>query len=485
MEVGQIATLDQALKVGSVTEVVEVSAQTATLQTADSTLGGVITTREVIDLPLNGRMFTQLLQLEPGTVPVDLSQNNGKQPGFGSGSPIPAINGGTNRSNLFYIDGVYATDPFFAGFSFSPSIDAIQEFKEQTHTDQAEYGGSTGATVTVVTQPGTNSFHGSAFEFLRNTAFDARNTFAVSPTTGLATKFPYHQNQFGATFAGPIIKNKLFFFAYYEGGRQVQSTPSYNFVPTVAERDGDFSGLGPTGAPLPLIYDPATYNPVTQTETTFLAETGKNAIPTNRIDTQMQAFLNGTYPMPNSTAAQGNYLNTFGNQGSQDQGSMRIDYNLGPKDTIFGRFSKGEATNASASALANVFQTGFSGYNTGVNWVHTFSPTLITNVTVGINNLDIPQAIIYPVDEGALFTASGLGRRVYCLPRRHGRPTSPCSQPQRRALRWLLERCRSYRTDDDRTGRSLCYQSRRRPRHQVRRCVVQDLDVHQLERQQR
>ena len=427
LEVGQIATLDQALKVGSVTEVVEVSAQTATLQTADSTLGGVITTREVIDLPLNGRMFTQLLQLEPGTVPVDLSQNNGKQPGFGSGSPIPAINGGTNRSNLFYIDGVYATDPFFAGFSFSPSIDAIQEFKEQTHTDQAEYGGSTGATVTVVTQPGTNSFHGSAFEFLRNTAFDARNTFAVSPTTGLATKFPYHQNQFGATFAGPIIKNKLFFFAYYEGGRQVQSTPSYNFVPTVAERDGDFSGLGPTGAPLPLIYDPATYNPVTQTETTFLAETGKNAIPTNRIDTQMQAFLNGTYPMPNSTAAQGNYLNTFGNQGSQDQGSMRIDYNLGPKDTIFGRFSKGEATNASASALANVFQTGFSGYNTGVNWVHTFSPTLITNVTVGINNLDIPQAIIYPVDEGALFTASGLGAGFTAFPGGTAGPQVPAA----------------------------------------------------------
>src|SRR5450755_176867 len=303
LAVGQFASLDPALKVGSISEIVEVSAEAATLQTSDSTLGGVITTREVVDLPLNGRMFTQLLQLEPGTVPVDVSQNNGKQPGFGSGSPIPAINGGTNRSNLFYIDGIYATDPFFAGFSFSPSIDAIQEFKEQTHTDQAEFGGSTGATVTVVTQPGTNSFHGSAFEFLRNTAFDARNTFAESPTTGLPTKFPYHQNQFGATFAGPIIKNKLFFFAYYEGGRQHQSTPSYNFVPSVAERSGDFSGLGPTGQPLPLIYDPASYNPVTQTETTFLAETGKNAIPTGRIDTQMQAFLNGTYPMPNSTAA--------------------------------------------------------------------------------------------------------------------------------------------------------------------------------------
>jgi hypothetical protein len=402
LSVGQAGTLNPALAVGSVSQIVEVSTEATQIQTADSTLGGVVTTREVQDLPLNGRMFTQLLQLEPGTVPVDLSQNNGKQPGFGAGSAVPAVNGGTNRSNLFFIDGVYATDPFFAGFSFSPSIDAIQEFKEQTHTDQAEFGGSTGATVTVVSLPGNNTWHGSAFEFLRNNDFDARNYF--SPT-----RLPYHQNQFGATFGGAVIKNKLFFFANYEGGRQIQGEPSYNFVPTADERNGIFSGLGPTGQPLPLIYDPATYNPATFTEQTFLSETGVNAIPTGRIDTQMQAYLNGTYPAPNSTSINGNYLNTLGNTGTQDQGSIRMDYNVGPSDVLFGRFSKGEAFNSSASALGNAFQTGFSGYNTGVNWVHTFNPTLISTVTVGINNLDIPQAIIYPVDEGALFTASGLG----------------------------------------------------------------------------
>jgi hypothetical protein len=399
--VGQAGTLDIALKVGSVTQTVEVTSQTAQIQTADSTLGLVMNTREIQDLPLNGRMFTQLLQLNPGTVSLDVSQNNGKQPGFGAGSPIPAVNGGTNRSNLFFVDGIYASDPFFSGFSLSPSIDAIQEFKEQTHTDQAEFGGSTGATVTVVSLPGTNSYHGSVYEFLRNNDFDARNYF--SPT-----RLGFKQNQYGATFGGPVIKNKLFFFANYEGARAVQGLPSLSFVPTAAERNGDFSGLGPTGVPLPLIYDPATYNPVTQTETTFLAETGKNAIPTGRIDTQMQALLNGTYPAPNSTAAGGNFLNTFGSAQVQDQGQIRVDYNVGPKDVLFGRFSKGHATNAAVQNLGNQFQTGFSGYNTGVNWVHTFSPTLITVVTVGINNLDIPQAVVYPVDQGALFTASGL-----------------------------------------------------------------------------
>jgi Carboxypeptidase regulatory-like domain len=410
LEVGQLATIDAALKVGSVSDVVEVSSETAEIQTSDSTLGGVITTREVVDLPLNGRMFTQLLQLEPGTVPVDVSQNNGKQPGFGSGSPIPAVNGGTNRSNLFFLDGIYASNPFFAGFSFNPSIDGIQEFKEQTHTDQAEFGGGTGAIVTTVSRSGTNTFHGTVFEFLRNTVFDARNTFATN-VNGEPTRYPYIQNQFGATLGGPIVKNKLFFFAYYEGGRQVQGLPSLYAVPTAAERTGDFSGLGPNGQPLALIYDPATYNPVTQTEESFLAETGKNAIPTGRIDTQMQAFLNGTYPMPNlATPLNGNnYISSTGNRGTQDQGSVRVDYNLGPKDVLYGRYSQGDAANTSPSALANQFVTGFSGFNTGGTWVHTFSPTLISSITVGVSKLDIPQAIVYPVDEGALFTASGLG----------------------------------------------------------------------------
>lgn len=410
LEVGAVASVDVALKLGSVTDVVEVTADTAQLQTSDSTLGGVISERMTVDLPLNGRMFTQLLQLEPGTVPIDVSQNNGKQPGFGSGSPIPAVNGGTNRSNLFFLDGIYSSNPFFAGFSFSPSIDAIQEFKEQTHSDQAEFGGGTGAIVSTSTRSGTNDYHGSIFEFLRNTVFDARNTFAVD-VNGNPTRYPYIQNQFGGTVGGPVIKNKLFFFAYYEGGRQVQGLPSLYVVPTAAERNGDFSGLGPNGQPLPLIYDPSTYNPVTQTQESFLAETGKNAIPTGRIDTQMQAFLNGIYPLPNysSTSNGNNFISSTGNRGTQDQGSIRVDYNLGPKDLLYGRYSQGDAANTSPSALENQFVTGFSGFNTGGTWVHTFNPSLISSITVGVSKLDIPQAIVLPVDQGALFTASGLG----------------------------------------------------------------------------
>src|SRR5581483_5990807 len=146
------------------------------VETTTAGLGTVIGPKETVDLPLNGRQFVQLLQLAPGTVPVSVSQS--ATPPIGSGSTTPSINGGTNRSNLFYIDGVYATDPFFSTFSISPSIDAIQEFKENTHSDLAEFGQSTGGTVNVAMKSGSNSFHGTLYEFLRNDVLDARNFFA-------------------------------------------------------------------------------------------------------------------------------------------------------------------------------------------------------------------------------------------------------------------------------------------------------------------
>jgi Carboxypeptidase regulatory-like domain len=425
VEVGEVATLNLTLSVGSTSQVVEVSAEAQQIQTGDATLGGVIGQRTVQELPLNGRQFTQLLQLEPGTVPVDVSNNNGKQPGFGAGSPVPAINGGTNRSNLFYLDGIYATDPFFAGFSFNPSIDAISEFKEQTHTDQAEFGGATGAIVTTVTRSGTNSLHGSAFEFLRNTVLDAKNFF--SPT-----RLPYIQNQFGGTLGGPIIKNKLFFFGYYEGGRQVQGLPAYYQVPTAAERGGDFTGNGPDGVtPLPLLYDPTTYNKSTYTEKTFLSEYGSNKIPTAMINTGMQAWLNAFFPAPNlATPVNGNnYYNSQGNRERQDQGSVRIDYNLSANDSLYGRYSQGASINTNGGTngegLGWPFTTGFNGFNTGGTWVHTFGPTLVTTLTVGVNKLTIPQTATGPPDQGALLSATGMGAGFNAFPGGTAGPQAP------------------------------------------------------------
>jgi hypothetical protein len=409
LQVDQVATLNISLQVGSESQTVEVTTAAVALEATDASLGTVVPEEQVQDLPLNGRQFTQLLQLAPGTVPIDNSQNAGKSPNFGSGAQSPSIDGQTNRSNIFFLDGIISSDPFFGGSSFSPSIDAIQEFKAQSHTDLAEYGQASGAIVSVVSRPGTNDIHGAAFEFVRNQLFDAKDEFD-------AKKLPYHQNQFGGSFGGPVLKNKLFFFGNYEGGRLVSgASANFSTVPTDDERAGDFTGAGPSG-PLPegvhpTLYDPATFNPATFTESTFASENGGlNKIPTGRIDSKMVALLNGVYPHANRPLANGinNYLAPTENTTTEDKGEVRIDYTLGPNDSLNGHYAQDESTLASPSSLDNLFATGFNGKNIGGNWVHTFGPTLILEATGGYNALNIPQAILTPVDQPALFTASGL-----------------------------------------------------------------------------
>jgi hypothetical protein len=405
LTVGQVATLNFTLPIGNVSQTVEVATTSSNIENYDTTLGTVISQRQVVDLPLNGRQFSQLIQLAPGVVPVDNSQNTGKAPNFGAGASSPGVNGQSNRSNLFFVDGIIDSNPFFGGFSFSPSIDDIQEFKAQSHTDQAEYGQATGAIVSVITRPGTNSFHGEVYEFVRNTIFNTQiKNFAATPQP----KLPYHQNQFGGSLGGPIFKDKLFFFANYEGGRLIQPQPSYSTVPTTAERNGDFSGVLPGNTAPVTIYDPSTYNPVTQTESPF----PDNKIPTASINTGMQAYLNGIYPMPNiapGVNGTNNYLATTGNTTIADQGTVRIDYNLGKKDILMGKYSQNSATLSSPASLANLFETGFNGKNTGGSWIHTYSPTLVSDVVVAYNSLNIPQAVILPVSQDALFASAGLG----------------------------------------------------------------------------
>ena len=401
LQVAQVATLNIVLAVGSEKQTIEVTTSTVSLEATSASLGSVLPEQEVQDLPLNGRQFSELLQLAPGTVPIDNSQNAGKAPNFGAGAASPGIDGQTNRSNIFFLDGIIASNPFFGGFSFSPSIDAIQEFKAQSHTDQAEYGQASGAIVSVVSRPGTNEIHGAIYEFVRNQLFDAKDEYD-------SVKLPYHQNQFGASFGGPILKNKLFYFANYEGGRLVSgASANFSTVPTDAERTGDFSGTLPNLSHK-VIYDPATYDPTTQTETAFPG----NVIPQGRINAGMLAYLNGIYPKANrplDANGENNYLASTENTTSNDQGQIRIDYSPGANDSLNGRYAQNYATLSSPSSLANLFDTGFSGKNTGATWVHTFSQNLIAEFTGGYNALNIPQAILTPIDQSALFASSGLG----------------------------------------------------------------------------
>ena len=396
LQVNQTADLEFALKVGKTSESVTVSTDAAAqLQTETSSLGSVIGGQDISNLPLNGRQFIQLLQLVPGTVPVSVSQTAVPDLGSSGSNVTPSINGGSGRSNLFYVDGLYATDPFFSSMSISPSIDAIQEFQEQTHADQAQFGGSIGGTVNLATKGGGNQFHGSAYEYFRNNAIAARPAFYSG---SVAT---YQQNQFGGTIGGPIVKNKLFFFGYYDGYRQLDQSASYARVPTSAQLTGDFSGVSNT------IYDPATYDPVTGTIQAFPG----NKIPTARLDAGMLAALKAFIPAPNiDCSSQFTGCNAFNGASAptnQDQYSVRGDYNASSKDLIYGRWTHSKNTQMSPSAIVlNPWVTGMEGTNAGGTWVHTFSSNLVSQITAGYNGVNHPQDQPQP-GAATVFTNAG------------------------------------------------------------------------------
>ena len=318
LDVNQTLTQNISLELGASTETVTVNADSVALmvQRASTELGTTFDETMVHELPLNGRNFTQLLVLQPGINPVDTSQGNssGKTVAGGAdggniaipGSTIYKVsaNGAGNRSNAFYMDGIINTDDRGGGWSIPPIADTIQEFKVQSHNNDAQYGNVLGSVVNIVTKSGTNSFHGSAWEFARSQIFDARNPFTgfcTSATCGsLASKLNaqvaagsqtaagaaailsgtpvsplgYSQNEYGGTFGGPIIHNKTFFYVAYEGWRFSQPANSYAIVPTAAELGGDFTGslIGAVNANKTAITPSQIFNP--------FAESGPNsAVP--------------------------------------------------------------------------------------------------------------------------------------------------------------------------------------------------------------
>jgi hypothetical protein len=268
LTVSQVATVDFSLKVGTQNTVVTVQGAEPELQTSSANLGTVIATRQVNDLPLNGRNFTQLLSLTPGVAPVSVGQNAsgnilGTPVAVGSSFVFPAINGQTNRSNFFLTDSLNNYGEYFSTYAVPPIIDAIQEFEIVSHADNAEFGSVLGGVVNVVTKSGTNDFHGSAWEYARNTVFDARSYFL--PTT--VAKTPYSQNQFGGSVGGPVRipklyngKNKTFFFVAYQGFRYSQTSDTLLKVPTAQQLAGDESSW-PTQIYNPLSTRPDPANP--------------------------------------------------------------------------------------------------------------------------------------------------------------------------------------------------------------------------------
>jgi Carboxypeptidase regulatory-like domain/TonB dependent receptor len=390
LQVNQTATLNFALSIGSSTETVTVSSDVSTVNSSTAELGTVIGTRQVNDLPLNGRNFTQLLTLTPGVSPIDTGQSASGGGSF-SGQAIgtftfPSVNGQRNRSNMFLLDGVNDLAEL-GNYNYAPIVDDIQEFKVQSHNDLAEFGGVSGGIINVATRGGTNNIHGSAWEFLRNSALDARNYF--QPLVN-----PLHQNQFGVTVGGPIAiphlydgRNKSFFFFAYEGFRQSQAAQTVLFAPTSAELGGDFSALLSQGV---TIYNPYSTTPDPANPGQFLRTVfTDNMISPQLLNPAAVLYANTLLPKPQAGVnlpGGGNAVDNTPSRLDQDSFTGRIDETLGPHDTLFGRISYlNEPISQSDGIPGALVSTNIHSWNVAIHETHSFGSTAVIDLYYGRN----------------------------------------------------------------------------------------------------
>jgi outer membrane receptor protein involved in Fe transport len=342
LDINETATVSVHLKVGAEAEQVQVRADAALVQSTVSSLGETVMEREILDLPLDGRNFSQLGLLQPGVVP--LTPGLLEAGGPARAGQAYAVDGQRPESNNFMIDGADNVNAVDAGYVLKPPIDAIAEFRILTHNANAEFGRNTGSTTNIVTRGGTNSFHGAAWEFLRNNAMDASDYFTQSVQ-------PLKQNQFGATFGGPILKDKTFFFGYYEGFRNHQGETVPATVPSLAERQGNFAQLCTSGFTNGLCNDP---NPADgQQLYNFL--TGA-PVPNNQL-TSIDPIANNIlpfFPLPNS--GPNGFITTQTLSENNDQFGLRLDHYLSRADTLNFRymFSAGPTTDPLSPVGANV-----------------------------------------------------------------------------------------------------------------------------------
>ena len=381
LRVGETARVDIRLEIAHQRVEIQVDTRPPLVEAASPAIGDEIENRRVSLLPLNGRQFSQLALLAAGAVPPypnsSTQQFNTAALGLGF-----SVDGQRSERNNFSLDGVTLMEPFAYSLTVNPSVDAIQEFRVVEDSYGTDQGITSGAQVNIASRSGANRLSGTAYEFLRNSALDAKNFFD-DPTRPIP---PYRQNQFGASLGGPIRRNRTFFFTNYEGLRILQSVTNTTLLPPTALRQGNFSGINPqTGNPFPAIIDPTTGQPFPE-----------NTIPASRIDPLSRAILD-RIPLPNNPNApsgENNDINVGLHRVTTDQFISRIDHELTPKHQLFGRFLlfNGQqlfpfvpdsfAQNPSA---APGFGTNHddTGRNLALGLTSVFRPTLINDFRFG------------------------------------------------------------------------------------------------------
>jgi hypothetical protein len=371
------------LEIGTLSETTVIVGEVPLVETTNATHGIVINEQQVVELPLNGRNFTQLGTLIPGVVapPGGLGGQAGDATpgGFGNATGGFNVNGMRNQSNNFLMDGATNNDTFNTGFVLRPPPDAIQEFKILTHAFAAEYGRNAGSVVNVVTKSGSNTMSGAVWEFNRSDALNARNYFA--PQT--QPKPELKQNQFGGAFGGPLMRDRLFGFGYYEGYRNDSGVTQNILVLSEAQRRGDFSG----GA---AIRDPLTGQPFPG-----------NIIPVERISTVASKLLTDFVPLPNS--AGNRYIVSPTVSDSRDQFGVRFDYNLGDRQTILGRYMRSTTDRKTPKIIAPVDQQALATLQDGlVSHNFVISSRMVNQARVSVNRIGANPAV-----------TSGLSPRSY------------------------------------------------------------------------
>ena len=408
LQVQEARELDFSLVPATVTTSVVVTGDAVAVETDNPSLGQVITSQQVSQLPLNGRDFVQLATLTAGataeTNPNSFFTSGSDSEVAARGSFSLSVGGSRPNSTDWLLDGVDNNELTAGGIAIFSSIDDIQEFKVLTYTYSAEYGTRAGPTVLVTTKSGSNAWHGSLFEFVRNTKLDARNYFSTTPTK-------FNLNQFGGSVGGPIRKDKTFFFVDGEQKFQRQGITFTGLVPSLAMRNGDFT-LDPFGQAIPS--GRAIINP--NTGTAFQCNAAGNPlpagaggvqaagipcdkIPTNLFSSIGQAMIN-LYPAPNANNPSGNYnfVNSPTRSLNESKFDVRVDQTFTSKDTAFARFSYDQATSyvpggggvgsfAEAGAFGSNQRIANHARNLALSETHVFSARMINQASVGYNRI--------------------------------------------------------------------------------------------------
>ena len=421
LTLNQVARVDVELKVGQTSETVEVSGSAPVLATETTQVDTVINAATNDNLPLASRNYVQLTLLAPGSVSTDPSSfNNGNNTGGYGGRPL--INGNREQANNFMLDGMDNNQVSDNLLGYTPAPDAIQEFNLITNNAPAEFGNFEGGIVNATIKSGTNAFHGDVWEFFRNDVLNA-NSWSNKLVSPALPRAALRWNMFGGTAGGPIIKNRLFFFADFQDQRfDIPTSSSQNTVFTTAERGGDFGALCQGGfsngvcAGAGQLYNPCASFTAPCTPSSTPAPTrqpfANNVIPAVMISPVAAAlFQSKLYPTPVHSALQNNAVNTSNSAFNEEQGDLKIDFKATQKDNISYRFTRAYQDNPSFNSQV-LLSNGYSStpiYNTVGDWSRTIGNNLVNDARIGWSHITLNSGNAWASSVGQFGNTLGIG----------------------------------------------------------------------------